>query len=164
MVAASNDASFKWQVQRVAFSELDVRMMQAGDGEHLRAEVEPDHPPGRTHDAGQLRGQLARPARDVQGRATRFQTRLARGATAPPSVCAQGKHRVDQVVSVRDAVEHRPHRGGVAFAHQNSVNVVELTTSVLNRYLRYRYRPTQTARQNEPTLSSGTQNRSGGSG
>ena len=86
------------------------------DRQHRRAEVEADRPPARAGDPGQLRRQLSGSTRDIEGRPAGAQAGLACGAAPPATVDAGGQDGVDQVVAARDAVEHRPHRLGIAFA------------------------------------------------
>src|SRR5207248_6760143 len=94
----------------------DPRLSPPPNPEHLWAEAEPHAAPRRTRQPGQVCGQLARPARDIEGRPSRSEARLARGAAAPAGVGAGGENRVDRVVAVRDPVEHRPDCRGVPLA------------------------------------------------
>jgi hypothetical protein len=106
----------EWQFQGVALYELHAGMVATRHLEHLRAEIEADHSAPWSRDARQLGRQLARAASDIQRRAAGGQTCRTGRAPPPTSVGPAGEHGVDQVVPVRNAVEHRADGLGITLS------------------------------------------------
>jgi hypothetical protein len=88
-------------------------MVAAGHLQHLWAEVEADHSTARPRDSRELGGELSRTTGNVQSRTARREAGGACRAPPPAAVRPAGEHCVDQVVAVRDAVEHRANGLGI---------------------------------------------------
>ena len=92
---------------------LDAGEAPRRGGQHAEAEVDADRDQSAL---GELGGQVAGAAGQVDHHATRGQPERRDRPPTPPDVHPEGHDPVHQVVAGGDHVEHRPHRAGLVVA------------------------------------------------
>jgi hypothetical protein len=92
--------------ERVTLNPLDRSRLSASAREHLRREIEADHPSAATLC---LDRKITRPTARIEHAIARPHD-LADGEPAPPLVETHRHHAVHHVVDGRDPIEHAPDR------------------------------------------------------
>lgn len=117
----------------VPLAELDVWFALAREREHPGREIDPDNAAPRTDQRHQLMSEPAGAGAEIQRCLPWLQPREPGSPPAPGTVTGKAEHRVADVISGRDLIEHRPDPFGPRFLphdHDYADHVAELARRV----------------------------------